>query len=41
MLKLPAELIREVEAMGDHWERKLLTERILRRGIVCREMNND
>ncbi len=33
LLKLPEEIIREVEEMGDHWERRLLTERMLR-GIV-------
>ena len=30
LLKLPDELIQEVEAMGDHWERRLVTERMLR-----------
>jgi len=30
LLKLPTELIREVEKMGDHWERRLVTERMLR-----------
>ena len=30
-LKLPEELLREVEEMGDYWERRLLTERSLRK----------
>ena len=30
LLKLPDELIWEVEEMGDHWERRLVTERMLR-----------
>jgi len=30
LLKLPEELIQEVEEMGDHWERRLVTERMLR-----------
>ena len=30
LLKLPVELIQEVESMGDHWERRLVTERMLR-----------
>jgi hypothetical protein len=30
LLKLPDEMIREVEAMGDNWERRLVTERMLR-----------
>ena len=30
LLKLPDELFREVEEMGDHWERRLVTERMLR-----------
>ncbi len=30
LLKLPDELINEVEEMGDHWERRLVTERMLR-----------
>jgi len=31
LLKLPEELIQEVEGMGDNWERRLVTERTLRR----------
>ena len=31
LLKLPVELIEEVERMGDCWERRLVTERMLRR----------
>ncbi len=31
LLKLPDELIVEVEEMGDYWSRQLLTERQLRR----------
>ncbi len=30
LLKLPEELIREVEEMVDYWERRLVTERMLR-----------
>ena len=30
LLKLPDILIREVEEMGDHWVRRLVTERMLR-----------
>ncbi len=30
LLKLPVELIREVEEMGDNWERRLVAERMLR-----------
>jgi hypothetical protein len=30
LLKLPDELIQEVEEMGDHWQRRLMTERTLR-----------
>jgi hypothetical protein len=30
LLKLPEEKQREIEALGDHWERKLVTERGLR-----------
>ena len=30
LLKLPEKLIREVEEMGDHWDRKLVSERQLR-----------
>jgi len=41
LLKLPDELIQEVEAIGDHWERRLVTERMLRRSIVCQEKNID
>ena len=35
LLKLPEELIREVEEMGDYWERRLVTERMLRRKTDC------
>ena len=31
LLKLPEELIKEVEAMGDYWGRRVVTERMLRR----------
>jgi len=41
LLKLPEELIVEVEEMGDYWDRRLVTERILRRSIVCQEKNID
>ena len=30
LLKLPDDKIREVEEIGDNWERKLVTERMLR-----------
>ena len=33
LLKLPEELKEEIEAMGDHWERRLVTERMLRRTV--------
>ncbi len=33
LLKLPEKLIREVEEMGDYWERRLVTERMLRRNF--------
>lgn len=34
LLKLPEELIEEVEGMGDYWGRRLVTERMLRRKLV-------
>ena len=34
LLKLPEELIREVEEMGDNWNRKLVTERMLRAKVL-------
>lgn len=33
LLKLPEELLRVVEEMGDHWEGRLVTERILRERV--------
>lgn len=30
LLKLPEKLIREVEEMGDNWDSRLVTERMLR-----------
>jgi len=30
LLGLPEKLITEIEEMGDNWERRLMTERILR-----------
>ncbi|MCK5842355.1 MAG: hypothetical protein KAH31_09320 [Candidatus Sabulitectum sp.] len=30
LLKLPKELIEEIEAMGDYWGRRVITERMLR-----------
>ena len=30
LLKLPPEMIQEVVEMGDHWSRRLVTERMLR-----------
>ena len=35
LLKLPEELIEEVERMGDYWGRRLVTERVLRRRNKC------
>jgi DNA-binding transcriptional regulator LsrR (DeoR family) len=35
LLKLPEELIREIEELGDYWDRQLITERKLRRN-ECR-----
>ena len=34
LLKLPEELIEEVERMGDYWGRRLVTERMLRRKLT-------
>ena len=34
LLKLPEDLVEEIEAMGDYWERRLVTERILRKHYV-------
>ena len=34
LLKLPEELLREVEEMGDNWNRKLVTERMLRAKVL-------
>jgi len=34
LLKLPGELIEEVEAMGDYWGRRLVTERMLRNRLT-------
>ena len=31
LLKLPERLISEIEEMGDHWKRQIITERHLRR----------
>ena len=33
LLKLPEELIREVEEMRDYWDRRLVTERMLREKV--------
>jgi len=33
LLKLSEELMGEVEAMGDYWERRLITERMLRNSV--------
>jgi len=30
LLKLPENILQEVEEMGDHWERRRVTERMLR-----------
>jgi hypothetical protein len=30
LLKLPEEKQREIHALGDHWDRRLVTERVLR-----------
>ena len=37
LLKLPEEIIREVEEMGDHWERRLVTERMFRNTLNARK----
>ena len=34
LLKLPEDLKEEIEAMGDYWERRLVTERMLRSRLV-------
>ena len=34
LLKLPEDLTREVEEMGDHWGRRLITERMLRGKLI-------
>ena len=31
LLKLPGKKLKEIEAMGDHWERQIVTERQLRK----------
>jgi hypothetical protein len=31
LLKLPQEQLEEIAALGDHWDRRLVTERELRR----------
>jgi len=31
LLKLPAEKLREIEALGDYWENQVVTERELRK----------
>ena len=41
LLKLPNELILEVEEMGDKWNRRLVTERMLRRIVVSLEQDKD
>jgi ParB-like chromosome segregation protein Spo0J len=33
LLKLPEERQREIEALGDHWERRVVTERGLRKKV--------
>ena len=33
LLKLPEELIREIDELGDYWDRQLVTERQLRNSI--------
>ena len=33
LLKLPEYLVEEIEAMGDNWERRVVTERMLRKTI--------
>ena len=33
LLKLPEELQEDIEAMGDYWDRRLVTERMLRKKI--------
>ncbi len=34
LLKLPEELKEEIEAMGDNWDRRLVTERMRRSRLV-------
>jgi len=33
LLNLPLDLLLEIEALGDHWDRRLVTERSLRRQL--------
>jgi hypothetical protein len=35
LLKLPEEKQREIEALGDHWDRRVVTERGLRKKERC------
>lgn len=35
LLKLPEEKLSEIETLGDYWERRVLTERSLRRKQQC------
>jgi len=37
LLKLPSETLKEVEALGDFWDRKIVTERQLRRSNPLNE----
>ncbi|MCK5787009.1 MAG: hypothetical protein KAH54_10705 [Candidatus Sabulitectum sp.] len=37
LLKLPEELIEEVERMGDYWGRRVVTERMLRKNVHGRK----
>jgi len=36
LLELPERVLREVEALGDHWQRQVVTERKLRRTRTVR-----
>jgi len=41
LLNLPRDLLLEIEAMGDYWERRLVTERGLRKhgSVVSKPVN--
>jgi hypothetical protein len=45
LLSLPRELLREIVALGDHWDRRLVTERKLREAVLwnidCKNCSHD